>query len=137
MKIYIASRDQMAARHLRELLGGRGHAVTARWLDHPGYTGMPASDAEKVAAAVENLGDIREADLLLLRSEPDGSFVPGGKHVETGVALALGKRVIVLGCPENLFHWHPLVTVVDCEEALLELLDCIQRQTNERATSVE
>jgi len=74
---------------------------------------LPAEEEEKTRAAVENLEDVEAADLLILRAEPDRSFVPGGKHVETGAALALGKPVLVLGHPENVFHWHPLVTVVD------------------------
>lgn len=101
----------------------RGHEVTSRWLDQPGYVGMPAEDAERISAAQENLEDVPKADALVLRSEPDGSFVPGGKHVETGAALALRKPVIVPGRPENVFHWHPLVVVVNDEAALLQQLD--------------
>jgi hypothetical protein len=113
MKVYIASRSQEAGRRLRDLVQSLGHEVTSRWLDVEFYTGMPQDEEEKVRAAVENLTDVQEADVLVLRAEPDGSFVPGGKHVETGAALAWGKPVLVLGRRENVFHWHPLVTAVD------------------------
>jgi hypothetical protein len=33
----------------------------------------------------------------------------GGRHVEFGYAMALGKRLIVVGHRENLFHEHPTV----------------------------
>lgn len=125
MRVYIASRSQDAARILREAVRREGHVVTSRWLDEPGYSGLPADDGHKRRAAVENLDDVRAADVLLLRAEPDGSFVPGGKHVETGAALALGKPVVVLGRPENVFHWHPLVTVVADEALLLAHLQCL------------
>lgn len=121
MRIYIASRNQEAGRRLRTVVQSLGHIVTSRWLDEAQYTGMPTEQQEKVRAAVENLEDVQSADLLILRAEPDGSFVPGGKHVETGAALALGKPVIVLGRPENVFHWHPLVIVVD-EDGLVDYL---------------
>lgn len=35
----------------------------------------------------------------------------GGRHVEFGMALALGKRVIVVGPRENVFHLLPEVEV--------------------------
>jgi hypothetical protein len=121
MKVYIACRNQEAGRRLRTLVQSLGHTVTSRWLDEAQYTGMPTEQQEKVRAAIENLEDVQSADLLILRAEPDGSFVPGGKHVETGAALGWGKPVLVLGRPENVFHWHPLVTIVD-EEGLIEYL---------------
>jgi hypothetical protein len=121
VRIYIASRSQQAGRELRTLALSLGHTVSSRWLDEARYAGMPTEQEERVRAAVENLEDLHSADLLILRAEPDGSFVPGGKHVETGAALAWGKPVLVLGRPENVFHWHPLVTVVD-EEGLVKYL---------------
>ena len=51
--------------------------------------------------------------------------------------MALGKSVIVLGRPENVFHWHPLVVVVDDEAAILRHLDTLQRETPARTASVE
>jgi hypothetical protein len=119
MRIYIASRDQAAGRNLRDLLLSAGHTVASRWLDIEGYGSLSDDEASKRSASVSDIQDVRESDLLVLRSEPDGAFVPGGKHVETGVALALEKPVIVLGRPENIFHWHPLVSVVYDERELL------------------
>jgi len=37
----------------------------------------------------------------------------GGKFVEAGIAIGLGKRVVVLGRRENMLLWHPLVTSVE------------------------
>jgi hypothetical protein len=36
----------------------------------------------------------------------------GGRHVEFGLAVALNKRLIVVGYRENLFHWLPQVEFV-------------------------
>ena len=123
MRIYIASRDQAAGRKLRDLLTGSGYSVASRWLEIADYTSLPDDEAGRRIAATDDLEDVRDSDILLLRAEPDGAFVPGGKHVETGVALALGKPVVVLGRPENVFHWHPLVSVVSDEDKLLDKLE--------------
>lgn len=53
--------------------------------------------------------DIKLSDLLVLLTESasalvGGTATSGGRHVETGFALALGKPVIVVGAPENVFH---------------------------------
>lgn len=130
MRIYIASRDQAAGRRLRDLLLSVGHTVASRWLDIEGYVSLSEDEAYKRSASVSDIQDVRESDLLILRSEPDGAFVLGGKHVETGVALALERPVIVLGQPENVFHWHPLVTVVSDEKELLDKLGHMSTATS-------
>jgi hypothetical protein len=123
MKVYVASRSQAAGRKIRDLVRSAGHEVVSRWLDETGYEGLPADEARRRRVAVDNLDDVRSADLLILRAEPDGSFVPGGKHVESGAALALGIPVIVLGPPENVFHWHPLVAIARDESEMLKRIE--------------
>ena len=120
MKIYIASSDQHAGKALRDTLASAGHSVTSRWLDDPDYVSLPADAVKNRASAVSNIDDIRPVALLILRAEPDGTFARGGKHVETGVALALQKPILVLGYPENVFHWHPSVTIVHDTSELSE-----------------
>jgi hypothetical protein len=127
MKIYVASRSQTAGRKIGDLVRSAGHVIVARWLDEPGYEGLPADETRRRRVAVENLTDVRSADLLILRAEPDGSFVPGGKHVESGAALALGIPVIVLGPPENVFHWHPLVVLAADEAEMLKRIESLSR----------
>ncbi len=49
--------------------------------------------------------DIAACDLFVTFSEHPGSpHVSGGRHVETGMALAMDRRVIVVGPAENIFH---------------------------------
>jgi nucleoside 2-deoxyribosyltransferase len=118
MKFYLATQKQENARPVRDALVALGHTCTATWLDLAGYASIPSDDAQRAKAATTCQREVVEADVLILIAEPDGSLVRGGKHVETGMAMAWGKRVYVLGKRENVFHWHPNVTVCETLEEL-------------------
>lgn len=113
---YVATRSQAIGRTVRSALEGLGFACGASWLDEQDYGQGSAtlgekSVAQRAAIALLDEREVRAADFLVLVSEPDGSYVPGGKHVETGMALALRKPVHVVGRRENVFHYHPRVVV--------------------------
>ena len=88
--------------------------VTASWLDEthditPGTTGAATdlSDDEVARHAATDLDDVANADLLvLITADVAGveAATSGGRHVETGFALASGIPVLVVGAPENVFH---------------------------------
>lgn len=121
MNFYIASRCQEAARAIRDELQAAGHTVTSRWLEETNY-GADKTDTERMAIARIDHEDVIACDYLVFRSEPDGARVPGGKHVEMGMALALHRPVFVIGARENIFHWHPSVHVVGSVAEVLENL---------------
>jgi hypothetical protein len=125
------SRVYLAARYGRreEILGRAvelaedGHTVTSRWL-----IGVQQWDAATMAAAaafeergetppeaarfaIEDWADLRSSDVVVLFTEPPGSGAGtrGGRHVEFGMAYALGKRCLVVGGRENVFHLLPAV----------------------------
>lgn len=126
MKLFIASHSQEAAKQLMDRLHKSGHVVTSRWikLDTKFSHGLKSySDDEKTQVAQMDEEDVRAAtDGLVLIAETSGRPVPGGKHVETGIALALGHPVYVIGSRENVFHWHPCVRVFPNEDAFLTAL---------------
>jgi hypothetical protein len=68
-----------------------GIGVTSRWLTRP--TPALTGDAWRGLAVVAKAA-IERADALVLFAEPNGDR-GGGRHVEFGIAFALGKRVIV------------------------------------------
>jgi len=114
MSFYIASKSQVVARKWKEILESEGYDIVARWIDEYDFgSGPPYDDIKRSENAVADEEDIRAADALIFRSEPDGVRVAGGKHVETGIAIALHKQVYVIGPKENIFHWHPLVKIFD------------------------
>lgn len=89
----------------REALWGQNIHVTSRWIDEAG-DGLPPGNMRCLVAAQRDLQDIREADFVLFFTDPPGqSTSRGGRHTELGYALALGKPVIVIGEPENIFQY--------------------------------
>lgn len=105
MRIYLAGRYGRRE-ELQEYgaeLERLGHEITSRWLsgDHEDRRGE-ARDAE------EDIADVRRAELLLSFTEsPRSGSGRGGRHVEFGFALALGKRLALVGPQENVFHTLP------------------------------
>lgn len=120
-----------------------GFTPTSSWLDEkheikPSTAGAATgiSDVEASGHAVKDFLDIKRSDLVVLFTAdylqtpvPFGNS--GGRHVETGFALALNKPIIVVGEAENVFHrlapkpgthgWSVAV-LPDWHETLIELV---------------
>lgn len=119
--IYLSGQFEDAAvlRQARERLVAAGCRVTSRWLDAASSTPATAlagddGAAERLAAiAGQDLEDIHAADVVVVFNPAESCGIGrGGRHVETGYALALGKPLAVVGARENVFHWLPEITVV-------------------------
>lgn len=129
MKIYLASRysrrDQM--RELAAELTRMGHEITSRWLEtewvnRPGDgAAAPPEYREKYAAI--DMEDVRAADCVVNFTEAPGDGSRGGRHVELGLAVAWGKRIIVVGHRENLFHHLPVVEFFNSQWDVLRALN--------------
>ena len=143
MNIYLAApyaaRDTI--RDYATQLTRIGYTVTSTWLDEthditPGVekAAPDLTDAQVAKHALQDLRDIDTSDLLVLFTAASvGCEGGGGRHVETGSALAqIGTDgLIVVGDPENVFHRMRGVTVVpDWHEAVVELAHRLV--TNER-----
>jgi nucleoside 2-deoxyribosyltransferase len=109
LKVYVASHDQNTAIIIADAIRDAGHKIVSTWLEEDMTAPLTASCRARIAA--KDLREIRKADVLVLEAAPVGCHVPGGKHVELGYALALGKTVLVVGRKENIFHWHDDVHV--------------------------
>ena len=118
MKIYLAARYS----RMEELRGyagelaAAGHVITSRWIR--GGNGIPetaAVDMESQRFALEDYRDLSAADTVISWTEPPRveSTALGGRHVEFGLALAMGKRLLLVGPRENLFHTMPNVHQFD------------------------
>jgi hypothetical protein len=120
MKIYLASRysrhDEMQG--VRDVLEAVGHQVTSRWIDcHTDVTGdytasftpefLAEHPADCAPLGQHDLDDLITADFVV--SFTCGTGGKGGRHVEFGYALALGKRMAIVGPRENVFHTLPQV----------------------------
>lgn len=113
MRYYIATRLENHENHnaLRDLLAAHGHEITYDWTAH-GPVWQEGTDRIREVAELEAKG-VLEADLVIV-------LLPGGRgtHVELGMAIAAGRKVLLqsphrqlLGAtPETCaFYHHPLV----------------------------
>lgn len=117
MKIYLASR--FSRRHecheLAQFMKSLGHEITARWVkpdsDHiiPVGKSEQAADAERERFALEDFEDVRAADWTISLTETPRNDSRGGRHVEFGMAVALGHKLTVIGPRETVFHHLPQV----------------------------
>ena len=110
MKIYIAARYDRKAEvaAITARLASVGHLVTSTWHLEPHPANIQITDLahdDLRLYAARNLQEIRISDVLLFLAEPlDGMAKRGGRHVEFGYALGLGKSIAVIGPLENIFH---------------------------------
>ena len=104
LSVYLSGRfarkDELSV--WRDALEVDGFSSCTRWLD-----GEP-QDMAAIAAMDE--ADVRGCDILIAASEEPVEHSPypfasrGGRHIETGMALALGRLVVVVGPREPVFH---------------------------------
>lgn len=132
-QVYLASRysrrEELCG--YRSQLQALGYNVKARWLDGQHQIsdgGQPiGEEGEKLVEgddgstnirsaelraqfAREDYEDVSGASLVISFTEPPRSNASrGGRHVEFGIALASGARVVAVGYRENIFHWLPAV----------------------------
>lgn len=120
MKIYLAARysRRLELCEYRERLQELGHVVTSRWLNgghqiaemRVSDQGAEAPHDDRIRFALEDWDDLMAADCCISFTEPSRTGpTRGGRHVEFGGAIAAGKRVIVVGHHENVFHCLPQV----------------------------
>jgi nucleoside 2-deoxyribosyltransferase len=114
--IYLAalfsSRPEMEA--IANLLRSKGHEITARWV-YGGEDGLTRQDI-----AILDTDDVDAADTVVSFTFPRGTLTSGGgRHVEFGYALAKGKRLVLIGDRENVFHHFPGVELYPTLDAWL------------------
>lgn len=143
MVIYLAARysRRLELCGYREQLRALGHVVQAVWLDGSHQisdTGKPigehdeslveGDDGSQTAQAAalrqkfarDDFHDVGRCDLLIAFTEPPRSNTSrGGRHVELGIALGMGKHVWIVGPRENLFCWLECVRQFDTWEQAL------------------
>jgi hypothetical protein len=111
------SRRQELQGYAAQLLD-MGIGVTANWLKDGGSRewGLDGEtdDVNGRRFALLDIDDVARADTIICFTEEQrtgGLATRGGRHVEFGAALALGKRLCLVGPVENIFYLHPRVEV--------------------------
>lgn len=120
-RIYLAASwtRKLEAAVLRASLRDAGFQVDADWIDQP-PSAYQLSDDEMAQHARTDMAGVMAADVLVCVTGDTGTR--GGRHAEFGMALATGKRVILFGPRECVFHWHPAVRVTGTLAELLTVL---------------
>jgi hypothetical protein len=126
MKFYLAARysKHPEMQGVRDVLREMGHEVTSRWVDlHTDVTGDHSQSFTRkilntqpeicAPIGLHDLEDIRAADAIIFFSEDGAPGMKGGRFVEWGYAYALGKRMILVGSRENVFHTLPEVEIFE------------------------
>ena len=129
-RIYLASRYSRAneMQGVRDVLTALGYEITSRWIDHHGGKYPGSFTPEQLnrdpvycsGIAHADCDDLVAADTVV--SFTCGSGGKGGRHVEFGIGLALGKRAIVVGPREHVFHTLPQVVHYSDWPALVRAL---------------
>ncbi len=116
--VYLASRYSRAdeMRGVRDVLTlAYGLTVTSRWIDHHGGKYAASFTSNQLNTDPDYCGqialvdweDLQTADTVISFTGEGGK---GGRHVEFGMAVALGKRLFVIGPREHVFHTLPEVS---------------------------
>lgn len=108
MRIYVASNwaSQVRMQGIKFKLEEMGHEVCSGWLEEDNAQAMSTLTPKKMKLySHRDLGEIMTADLLIIDTGEESNT--GGREVEYGVALALGKLVWVVGPVRNIFHSVP------------------------------
>jgi len=119
LRIYLASNHQSQDRLkiVKEMLLERGHTVCSNWLTEGTAQAMEVlTEDQRQLFSYRDLGEILSADLLILDTREQS--VSGGREVEYGAALALGKLVWRVGPARNVFHSIPRRSFDSWSEAL-------------------
>lgn len=144
MKFYIAARfsRRPECNDLAHRLKSLGHEVTSRWVkpdtDHVMPTGLSAqaADSERERFAREDFADVLACEAMVSFTEEPRSNTRGGRHVEFGMAAALGRSLFIIGPRETVFHHLPGVSqYASADEFLASFAVCQPAETGERKAS--
>ena len=121
-KVYLAARYSRIGEvnNYADKLREAGYEVTSRWLlgIHQLHEGAEAVDVPAPSVPIESrpfaqddLDDVRRSHVVISFTERPhvNGGSRGGRHVEFGMALAWGKRLLIVGPRENVFHTLPQV----------------------------
>jgi nucleoside 2-deoxyribosyltransferase len=128
IRIYLAAmyseKNEISAQ--AEVFRNHGIGVTSTWLEelhHPNIQMSEVATNDLTCYAENDIRDIESADWFVFHSvEPTIPTVRGGRHVEFGYALARGKKILVVGPEENIFHHLPAVQHVNDWESAVNFL---------------
>lgn len=116
-QVYIAAPWELreVAKDLAEKLEAKGIGVTHPWWVDEGTTADGFTDEDEnflIQCALSDYNGVRKADAFILLNTQARGYETSGKAVETGMALAWGCPIFMIGEPSNIFHHLPNIRKV-------------------------
>lgn len=105
------------AGEVRDKVFAAGINVTSRWIDFPGDSHDPVVLKSE---AYNDWDDVLAADALFLLNLQKRGEETSGKAVETGIALATGKPIFMVGERSNVFQYCDEVAIFESVDAAIE-----------------
>jgi hypothetical protein len=100
--------------------------VTSSWLEEKHRPNIQLHEVpadENRTYATQDILDIYAARIFIFFTDPTGTLVRAGRHVEFGIAVARNIPIFVVGREkENIFHHLSTVTHFDTWEQVKQLL---------------
>lgn len=118
MKIYLAApwEDKIIAQNAAEKFREAEFEITSQWL-----TSEETDDPDTLKAhALRDINDLLDSNMLVLLNTQERGYETSGKAVETGIAIAWLKPIIMVGNPTNVFHYLNIPKVDTVDEAIEE-----------------
>lgn len=110
MKFYVAGRfsEKEKVKEINKLILDEGFELSGDWTDHIGSDDYGKTAERSREYAIEDIEAVKDCDVFaLLLNEKGGT----GSSTELGVALALDKKIYLVGdhIANNMFNFHPAV----------------------------
>ena len=110
MKIYVAGKNLTRAQKVMGALRDHNHEIVFDWTVN--------YDEKKEELAQFELNGVRGADTLVYLWESDQESA----RYEAGMAMGLGKKIVISGDHDSFFFNLPNVTRVNSDEEIVEAL---------------
>jgi len=107
-KIYVAGKQLDRARSIMNILRTHGHEITYDWA-------TDYSEDESEQRVRDELNGVRDADILVYLWESNQESA----RYEAGMAMGLGKKIIVSNGPNSFFFKLPGIYRVDSDDKII------------------
>jgi hypothetical protein len=138
MQVYLSAafgrRKEMRA--IAKALKAQKIKTTSHWINQRAKGLVPKTDKHRLKHALTDWNDIKRCHIFIRFTDftineiyamknpslINPSLLTGARHTETGIALAFGIPVVVVGGEQNVFDWLPQVKHLKNIKALYRYL---------------
>ena len=123
INIYVAApwAEKEYAKAVADQLKAAGFGIASRWLyfEKDAGNGLEIDEATLCQEALNDIEDVIGCDAFLLLNTQKRGEETSGKAVETGIAIATLKPIVIIGERTNVFHYLNMPRFATVEEAIV------------------